>query len=128
MRFRALSSHPTGSHDFIPLGALFASVPHSLRDRNARGLELSLIVLTAGHVAGLVLWIQSAYAYYQGECSSEHESAAAGIAWAGAQTLLQILGMPAIVFACCWLLAAGRALSGIKISGLQLGSLTASLA
>ncbi len=80
------------TYNLVLLVALFASVRRPFRDQNVIAFLISAAIVFTTHVAGLVLWIESAFAIRAGGWST----------WSAVQTLLQIVGMPAIVFACWW--------------------------
>ena len=85
------------TYNLVLLIALFASVRRPFRDRNVVAFLTSLAIVFTTHVVGLLLWIESAFAIQRGGWST----------WSAVQTLLQIIGMPAIVFACWWAATSG---------------------
>jgi len=95
------------TYPLVLLLALFASARFPFRDRNVIAFVKSLLVTATIAVIALVLWIESCYGFRSGVWSAAHYSRGAGLAWASLQTMMQIVGGPAIVFGCWWLWSPG---------------------
>lgn len=90
------------TYNVILLLALFASNPKPVRDTNISALAVSLLILMATHVAGLVVTIESTYAARMALWSEQHYGELAANVWLYAEMFNRLIGMFAVPFACWW--------------------------
>lgn len=90
------------TYNIILLFALFAINDRPLRLPNLRALAISLVVLFAAHVAGLLISVESTYALRMGTWSSVHYSDFGQDVWLGLELFYRIVGMFGVAFACWW--------------------------
>ena len=90
------------TYNVILLFALFATNDRLLRLANLRAVAISLAVLFAAHVAGLLISVESTYALRMGTWSTTQYSDLGQDVWLGLELFYRIVGMFGVVFACWW--------------------------
>lgn len=89
--------------NMILLTTLFAVNRRPLSDRNVRGFLLASVVLIAGHIAAVVMNVESIYALRLGPWSASHYGAVARNFWGAGAHFYSIAGVFGAAFALWWL-------------------------
>ncbi len=90
------------TYNIILLLILFASNERALGLANLRAWAISLAVLFATHVAGLLISVESTYALRMGTWSSTYYSDFGQDVWLVLELFYRIVGMFGVAFACWW--------------------------
>jgi hypothetical protein len=101
-----------GHYLTLNLALLVALLAYSGRALSLPRLLTGLVILFAGHVAGLYSAVQARYANDLGAWSREHYSALSRDAWLATSQFYRLIGMYALVFLVWWMIAEMRAAGG----------------
>jgi hypothetical protein len=94
------------TYNLILLIALFATLPFTRRTLRAFGI--SLLVMLAAHVAGLLISVESTYALRMGAWSEAHTGAVGQNVWLMLELFYRIVGMFGVAFGCWWAARGGE--------------------
>ncbi len=90
------------TYNVILLFVLFAANDRALGRANMRAGAISLAVLFATHVGGLLISVESTYALRMGTWSTTFYSDFGQDVWLVLELFYRIVGMFGVVFACWW--------------------------
>jgi hypothetical protein len=99
------------------LTALAATEAGLLRDRGARRVALSFVLLFATHVLALVANVESLYATQLGPWSEAHYGPVSRNLWATAAHFYRLVGMYAVAFLLWWVILRGAGGDGAPPAG-----------
>jgi hypothetical protein len=94
-----------GHYLTLNLALLVALLAYTGRAVSPPRLAIGLLVLFAGHVAGLYASVQARYANDLGAWSREHYSALSRDGWLATAQFYRLIGMYALVFLVWWMIA-----------------------
>lgn len=91
--------------NFILMTTLFAATRRVASDRNVFGFAAACAALFAVHVAAVVAFVKSYYAFSFGSWSTAHFGVVARSLWGAAPFFYSVVGVYAFPFALWWLLS-----------------------